>query len=176
MKSKIEKIGYFLVPSSTSEGVTDALQSLADKLNEIIDHLNSQAQPEENEPEKVYVDPIVPNFTGELSAPVEYKTREQVKEMFKDTPEEWEEEWYSTPVYNQIPFIKDLLDKAREEGRLESANEQLAEIELSRNGERKRTLEEIIRLLDVKRTHGLSEMFVVDQIVRMLDGISKLKQ
>ena len=38
----------------------------------------------------------------------------------KDTPEEWEEEWHSTPVYNQISFIKNLLegreDKAREEG------------------------------------------------------------
>lgn len=89
MEKKIEKMGHFLVPSSTSEGVVDALRSLADKLNEIIDHLNSQAQPEENEPEKVYVEPIVPNFTEELSAPVEYKTRKQVKEMFKDTPEEW---------------------------------------------------------------------------------------
>jgi len=44
---KIEKMGHFLVPSSTSEGVVDALRSLADKLNEIIDHLNSQSQPEE---------------------------------------------------------------------------------------------------------------------------------
>ena len=75
-----------------------------------------------------------------------------------------------------LDFISQELDKAREEGRLESANEQLAEIELSRNEERKRTLEEIIGLLDVRRTHGLSEMFVVDQIVRMLDGLSKLKQ
>lgn len=49
MEKKIEKMGHFLVPSSTSEGVVDALRSLADKLNEIIDHLNSQAQPEENE-------------------------------------------------------------------------------------------------------------------------------
>lgn len=49
MEKKIEKMGHFLVPSSTSEGVVDALRSLADKLNEIIDHLNSQAQPEEKE-------------------------------------------------------------------------------------------------------------------------------
>ena len=46
----------------------------------------------ENEPEKVYVDPIVPNFTEELSAPVEYRTREEIKERFKDTPEEFTEE------------------------------------------------------------------------------------
>lgn len=49
-------------------------------------HIEIEIVPNEpDEPEKVYVDPIVPNFTEELSWPVEYKTRKQVKEMFKDT-------------------------------------------------------------------------------------------
>jgi hypothetical protein len=99
MEKKIEKMGYFLVPSSTSEGVVDALRSLADKLNEIIDYLNSQAQPEEDEPEKVYVEPIDIDFTkSEEDCPVVFKTKEEVKEMFEDTPEEKEEltkeEWF----------------------------------------------------------------------------------
>jgi hypothetical protein len=40
---------------------------------------------EENKPIKVYVEPIVPNFIEEeLSCPVEYKTKEQVEEMFEE--------------------------------------------------------------------------------------------
>lgn len=115
------------------EGAYDVV-ILKQKINEIIGYLNSQAQPEENEPEKVYVEPIVPNFTEELSAPVEYKTRKQVKEMFKDTPEEWEEVnkdiWYMVggkkyvsingEKYVRTSDLEQLLDKAREEGKREA--------------------------------------------------------
>ena len=87
-KSKIEKLVIYYDEILGKDRDVRILD-MANKIDEIIDHLNSQAQPEENEPEKVYVEPIVPNFTEELSAPVEYKTRKQVKEMFKDTPEEW---------------------------------------------------------------------------------------
>ena len=89
MESKIEKLERVKPMALMGMMGEVAPQWVAKELNRIIDHLNSQAQPEENEPEKVYVEPIVPNFTEELSAPVEYKTRKQVKEMFKDTPEEW---------------------------------------------------------------------------------------
>ena len=88
MESKIEKLVIYYDEILGKDRDVRILD-MANKIDEIIDHLNSQAQPEENEPEKVYVEPIVPNFTEELSAPVEYKTRKQVKEMFKDTPEEW---------------------------------------------------------------------------------------
>ena len=76
-------MGHFLVPSSTSEGVVDALRSLADKLNEIIDHLNSQAQPEEMTEDRI-----------ERAR----KKREEYLKRFEDTPEEKEEltkeEWF----------------------------------------------------------------------------------
>ena len=103
------------------EGAYDVV-ILKQKINEIIGYLNSQAQPEENEPEKVYVEPIVPNFTEELSAPVEYKTRKQVKEMFKDTPEEkeeWEKRFIRRFGYwgEEIKFIKQLLDEREREVR-----------------------------------------------------------
>lgn len=61
-------------------------------------------------------------------------------------------------------FIEQEIEKAREEAKRECANEQLAEIEISRNEERKRTLEEVIKLFDARRTQGLSEMFIIDQI------------
>jgi hypothetical protein len=66
------------------------------------------------------------------------------------------------------------LDKAREEGRRENYNAQLEEIEMSRNEERKRTLTEVIKLFDARREEGLSEMWVVDEIVKRLKVI-KLK-
>lgn len=117
---KIEKLKIFFKEDDISfEKV------VIEKINEIIDYLNSQDQPEENEPEKVYVDPIVPNFTEELSAPVEYKTKEEVKRMFEPEKKDWREELQD--IINREMFKEDLmiqiknlveqeLDKAREEG------------------------------------------------------------
>jgi hypothetical protein len=81
MEKKIEKMGHFLVPCSTSEGVVDALRSLADKLNEIIDHLNSQAQPEifKELSDKNIRDDIPEGFV-EINGKLH---------KMEDTPEEW---------------------------------------------------------------------------------------
>ena len=93
MKSKIEKIGCFLVPSSTSEGVTDALQSLADKLNEIIDHLNSQDQGEEKTVCEGCGKAIISRFMQSYSRDdgLHYYCLSCNPET-EDTPEEWEKE------------------------------------------------------------------------------------
>ena len=171
MKSKIEKIGYFLVPSSTSEGVTDALQSLADKLNEIIDYLNSQAQPEENEPEKVYVDPIVPNFTEELSAPVEYKTKEEVKRMFEPEKKGWRKEWedlfsleYGYPTWEEVPiYKKEILDLIQQE--LDKARE-----EVGFNND------EISRITLLIKNAEVGDIADAQLDMQILDKLSKLKQ
>jgi hypothetical protein len=105
---------------------------------------NTQPQAEENEPDKVYVDPIVPDFIKEPPIPAVFKTREEVMRMFESTPEQkedWEEEFMevletfkdeicsnffasSKPLTDFIQqlleeremFNKKELDKAREEG------------------------------------------------------------
>lgn len=48
--------------------------------------------------------------TERITLPVT-TTEEEEKDI-----ENWEREWEITPVYNQVSFIKALLDKAREEG------------------------------------------------------------
>ena len=83
MEKKIEKMGHFLVPSSTSEGVVDALRSLADKLNEIIDHLNSQSQPEENEEwEKRFIRTF--GYWGEEIKFIKQLLKEREREVLED--------------------------------------------------------------------------------------------
>lgn len=108
MEKKIEKMGHFLVPSSTSEGVVDALQSLADKLNEIIDHLNSQAQPEEKEVNEMYDfnERKITTYIVDEDKVITILRQEEMPEwlkkgdirVLKDTPEEKEEltkeEWF----------------------------------------------------------------------------------
>ena len=87
------------------EGAYDVV-ILKQKIDEIIGYLNSQDQEE------------ICTHDFDLNNRCTKCGVRGVKDMIaelQDTPEEWEEEWYSTPVYNQIPFIKDLLDKAREE-------------------------------------------------------------
>lgn len=108
MEKKIEKMGHFLVPSSTSEGVVDALRSLADKLNEIIDHLNSQAQPEEKEVNEMYDfnERKITTYIVDEDKVITILRQEEMPEwlkkgdirVLKDTPEEKEEltkeEWF----------------------------------------------------------------------------------
>lgn len=82
MKSKIE-IALTEKEASHLRTLLEGGVTITDSITQseifygILSKLSSQAQPEENEPEKVYVDPIVPNFTEELSAPVEYKTKKE---------------------------------------------------------------------------------------------------
>ena len=49
MESKIEKLKgkYYIYPKNSKDEVVEYLNALCEKQNEIIDHLNSQAQPEE---------------------------------------------------------------------------------------------------------------------------------
>ena len=92
-KSKIEKLVF------AGDLIENELERIRIKINKIIDYLNSQDQ-EESEPEKVYVDPIVPDFIAEKLAEERYNTREILLNGTKpleveDTPEqkeEWEEE------------------------------------------------------------------------------------
>lgn len=69
-RSKIEKLKLPKNPKGNfgyqdEDGVKLQMWELAEKINEIIDHLNFQAQ------------------TEELFAPVEYKTREQIEEEIR---------------------------------------------------------------------------------------------
>ncbi|HOF79176.1 MAG TPA: hypothetical protein PLA45_02385 [Candidatus Dojkabacteria bacterium] len=73
-----------------------------------------------------------------------------------------------------VSEIQQELDKAREEWKRDSYNAQLREIETSRNEERKRTLLEVMRLLNFKREKGLSEVYVADEIAKRLKELSKL--
>jgi len=118
---KIEKLKSDQI---VGESVSAVIIDITIKINEIIDQLNqSQKQPEgieyekrvrvlgelsgsksekqpereyiNTEPEKVIVDPLVPDFTGRTDYKVEWKTREEVEKMFKPEKQEgWREvEW-----------------------------------------------------------------------------------
>jgi len=92
MRSKIEKLklpknpkGNFCLGYQDEDGVTLQMWELAEKVNQIIDHLNSQAQPEE------YAERI--RIKGEIRDLNKLATQ-KVKEvgsarLVKDTPEEW---------------------------------------------------------------------------------------
>ena len=120
MEKKIEKMGHFLVPSSTSEGVVDALRSLADKLNEIIDHLNSQAQPEENEEwEKRFIRTF--GYWGEEIKFIKQLLKEREREVLEEAKKIIDEESiYSggecgTPLELLEWFVDTGLDKLNKE-------------------------------------------------------------
>lgn len=72
MKSKIEKLGHFLIPCSTDEGVVNVLQRISEKVDELVEVYNSQSQPEKK------------GITSE-----EYN--KFFNPLVKDTPEEWED-------------------------------------------------------------------------------------
>ena len=135
MEKKIEKMGHFLVPSSTSEGVVDALRSLADKLNEIIDHLNSQAQPEifKELSDKNIRDDIPEGF-------VEINGKLHKMEDTPEQKEEWEKRFIRTFGYwgEEIKFIKQLL-KERERWAIDTFLKDTASYNSFHNG-RPRTM------------------------------------
>lgn len=74
-------------------------------------------------------------------------------------------------------FIEEVIDKTVGEEKKDLCNAQLKEIEVSRNEERGRTLTEVMTLLDNRREMGLSEMWVVNEIVKRLKklNLTKLK-
>jgi len=135
MEKKIEKMGHFLVPCSTSEGVVDALRSLADKLNEIIDHLNSQAQPEifKELSDKNIRDDIPEGF-------VEINGKLHKMEDTPEQKEEWEKRFIRTFGYwgEEIKFIKQLL-KERERWAIDTFLKDTASYNSFHNG-RPRTM------------------------------------
>ena len=135
MEKKIEKMGHFLVPCSTSEGVVDALRSLADKLNEIIDHLNSQAQPEifKEFSDKNIRDDIPEGF-------VEINGKLHKMEDTPEQKEEWEKRFIRTFGYwgEEIKFIKQLL-KERERWAIDTFLKDTASYNSFHNG-RPRTM------------------------------------
>lgn len=83
MKSKIEKLGHFLVPCSTDEGVVNVLQRISEKVDELVEVYNSQSQPEEKSI----------SFTDALTEMdrLDNMTTEEINKEVKDTPEEWED-------------------------------------------------------------------------------------
>jgi hypothetical protein len=103
----------------------------------------------------------------------------------EDGSRDWDRWRISDPTV-VLEFILEEIDKAREEGRLESANEQLAEIELSRNEERKRTLEETLTIDELKFVRNYIATLVPREKDLTSDGwkmrgdilskLSKLKQ
>jgi hypothetical protein len=90
MKSKIEKLGYFLIPCSTDESIADVLQRISEKVDELVDHLNSQSQPEECEHK--YILETHPFGLSRIRCPKCGDTRD-IEDFLKgeDTPEEWED-------------------------------------------------------------------------------------
>lgn len=78
---------------------------------------NTQPQAEENEPDKVYVDPIVPDFIAEKLAEERYNTREILLNGTKpleveDTPEQKEEGSYVLTYKN----LKEIMTLMEEQG------------------------------------------------------------
>ena len=102
-------------------------ERVANKLNEIIDHLNSQAQPEEMTEDRI-----------ERAR----EKREEYLNRFKDTPEEWEERFnkywgcmFECGDYEKlIDDIKQLLDE-REREVLEEAKKIIDEESIYSGGE-----------------------------------------
>ena len=107
-----------------------APQWVAKELNKIIDHLNSQDQ-EESEPEKVYVDPIVPDFIAEKLAEERYNTREILLNGTKpleveSTPEE-KEEWVEK-LWELIDVYRDSKDINSELEGIEEINQYVKQL------------------------------------------------
>lgn len=157
-------------------------------INAITDYLKSQDQ-EESEPERVYVDPIVPDFIAEKLAEERYNTREILLNGTKpleveDTPEEkeeWEKKWeefflYVTNNKNWVDgrpewkgnvyitlynAMKDFIRQLLDERETKAFNEGVKEMEDS---------EQIQADWDIEELGN-----IVDKIVKKLDKLNKKK-
>ena len=133
MESKIEKIeiivGKEMCIEEEIQNLYENYMELVDKTNQIIDHLNSQAQPEEIDNTKL----VMPPSAYEQAEKEGFDMRNKVKSELlpEDTPEEWEKgledivkQWNNGEYVGTLPhtelydFIDQELDKARE-GELE---------------------------------------------------------
>ncbi|NLB11807.1 hypothetical protein GX830_00300 [Candidatus Dojkabacteria bacterium] len=110
MESKIEKLKgkYYIYPKNSKDEVVEYLNALCEKQNEIIDHLNSQAQPEENEVNEMYDfnERKITTYIVDEDKVITILRQEEMPEwlkkgdvrVLKDTPEEKEEltkeEWF----------------------------------------------------------------------------------
>ena len=123
-KSKIEKLVF------AGDLIENELERIRIKINKIIDYLNSQDQ-EESEPEKVYVDPIVPDFIAEKLAEERYNTREILLNGTKpleveSTPEE-KEEWVEK-LWELIDVYRDSKDVNSELEGIEEVNQYVKQL------------------------------------------------
>ena len=85
MESKIEKLKgkYYIYPKNSKDEVVEYLNALCEKQNEIIDHLNSQAQPEENEEwEKRFIRTF--GYWGEEIKFIKQLLKEREREVLED--------------------------------------------------------------------------------------------
>ena len=110
MESKIEKLKgkYYIYPKNSKDEVVEYLNALCENQNEIIDHLNSQAQPEENEVNEMYDfnERKITTYIVDEDKVITILRQEEMPEwlkkgdvrVLKDTPEEKEEltkeEWF----------------------------------------------------------------------------------
>lgn len=145
-KSKIEKLKgkYYIYPKNSKDEVVEYLNALCEKQNEIIDHLNSQAQPEVLPVEgdefeyngekykwgKTYTSKDTPEESSvedwKKTYGVERAISSDELKVKQDTPEEWEERfeglWFEEEDCNGAVkaepirgFIKQLLDERERE-------------------------------------------------------------
>ena len=157
-----------------------APQWVAKELNKIIDHLNSQDQ-EESEPEKVYVDPIVPDFIAEKLAEERYNTREILLNGTKpleveSTPEE-KEEWVEK-LWELIDVYRDSKDVNSELEGIEEVNQYVKQL----LDEREREVLESMRdwvieyYKDTRNIRDFDAEIAIGKIVdRELDKLNKKK-
>lgn len=88
------------------EGSYDVPQ-LKQKLNEIIDYLNTQPQTEENEPEKVYVEPYE-SANPEGAIKVEWKSRDEIADNLQA-----QFEYGRHGTYKDLESARKVFDKER---------------------------------------------------------------
>jgi len=164
---EIEKLEEFNWVSG-KDAITIALcNTIIRKQNEIIDHLNSQAQPEE----KKTLEQIREEFDKERVKEWDRTTVETYKQATQDTPEEWEEVnkdiWYMVGGKKYVningeEYIRTSdLEQLLEERETKAFNEGVKEMEDS---------EQIQADWDIEELGN-----IVDKIVKKLDKLNKKK-
>lgn len=117
MKKKIEKIPDDKKYYEESEFVEEVIE----KLNQIIDHLNSQVQPEEIDNTKLVMPPSA--YDQAEKEGFNMKNKVKSKLLPQDTPEEWVEK-----LWKLIDAYRDSKDITSELERIEEVNQYVKQL------------------------------------------------
>lgn len=158
MKKKIEieltekEAGHLRTLLEGGIKISDSI-SQGEVFKNILDHLNSQDQEEvmwETSEIELEEGMVIDTPGGKRKIGKTYTSKDTPEETESDV-QEWEEEWQSTPVYNQISFIKNLLKERERE-----------------------VLEQVLKESD-KRGHYYDEDTEYEVIKEMLDKLKDKK-